>query len=108
MISKQTYSQSAVWLPDTEGNTSKKLAGSCEVSVLKLIASASAAHVKFYDSASSADNIPNNLKWVLDASTTDVDYQVFVNPLVFKKGVYAVLEQGSGFSPMICISTVQP
>ena len=104
MITKQTYSVPGVWKPDLEGNTAKKLAGPCEVSALKLLASAGAATVEFYDSGSS--DAPTGLKWVLDASTTDTDSQVFSSPLAFKFGVYAKLVQGQNFNPIICISRI--
>ena len=104
MITKSTFATPGVWRPDVEGNTEKKLAGPCEVSVLKLIASAGAATVEIYDSASAADG--TKLKWILDASTQDVDCQVFQNPLVFREGVYAKLVQGQNLNPFVCIARI--
>jgi len=89
---------SGVWKPTANG-AGKKLADACEVTNLKLATGAGAAVVSIYDSQDSA----TDLKWVLDASTTDVDSQSF-DGLVFKKGVYAVLDQGGGFTPVVCIA----
>ncbi len=89
---------SGTWRPGT-GETSKKLAGPCEITNLKLAASGAPAVVAFYDSMDSADD----LKWVLDASTTDTDSDTFEG-LIFKKGVYAVLEQGANSNAIICIA----
>jgi len=105
MICKQTTSISGVWKPSTS-ETSKKLAGPCEITALKLAAGGGASVVAIYNGSSSADVIPANLAWVLDASTTDIDSQVFPNPISFSKGVFAVVEQGADFNPMVCISKV--
>lgn len=104
-IVKQTFATPGYWKPAT-ANEGKQLAGPCEVSVLKLTAGSSAAHVTIYDSSTSTTN-PNKIVWVLDASTQDDDCQVFTNPLVFKNGVYAVCDQGSTFNAEICIARVE-
>jgi len=106
MIVKNTYSDPGVWRPGV-GETEKKVAGPCEVSALKLAASGGAAAIAIYDAATSAQASPSNLKWFLDASTADVDSQVFVSPLVFQKGVYAIVEQGANLNPVLCISRIQ-
>lgn len=105
MITKQAYATPGVWkISPTE--TVKQLAGPCEVSSFKLIATGSSAHVKIYDSVGSQN--PTDLKWVLDASQTACDSHDFVNPLAFNKGVYAVCENGEGFNPIVCLATVTP
>ena len=76
------------------------------MAVLKLAAGGGAAVVSIYDSIGS--DSPTGLVWVLDASTTDVDCQVFANPLAFTKGVYAVCDQGWDFNPVVCIAKVTP
>lgn len=98
-------SWSAVWKPDAAPETSRKLAGPCEVSALALKASGAAAVVSFYDGVSLTDAIPANLKWVLDASTTSDDDMTFVGALIFQKGVFAVLEQGANFNAIVMIAT---
>jgi len=95
-------SRSIVWKPTTD-ETSKKLAGSCEVTALKLSAGSGAAAVAIYDGVDSDDAIPNNLRWFLDASTTDNDAQSF-DGIVFLKGVFAVCEQGINFNPVVCMA----
>ena len=106
MASKQTYSKSIVWQPGVEGNTAKQLVTSGrELTVLALKSGAGAAVVSFYDSNVATTNYAD-LKWVLDCSTTDTDSQVFPNPLFFKKGVYAVLDQGVGSNPIVCLGYI--
>lgn len=97
-------SNSGVWQP-TNTETEKKVAGSCEVSALALKAGGGAAVVSLYDGNSTQDAVPANKKWVLDASTSDSDNQSFTIPITFKKGVYAVCEQGAGTNPILCIAT---
>jgi hypothetical protein len=94
---------SGVWKPTSEV-PSKKIAGSCEVTNLSLKAGNGAAVVSFYDGSSDGDAVPANLKWVLDASTTSSDNERF-DGLVFKKGVFAVCEQGVNFNPIVLIAT---
>ena len=103
---KQTYSVPAtVWNPDVEGSTSKTIASSSvEVSHLKLVASGGSAHVDLYDNNSSAN--PTDLVWSMDASTTANDDNSFPNPLLFRKGIFAVLTQGSGFNPQLSIAII--
>ena len=93
---------SGVWKPSVT-ESEKKLAGSCEITNLSLKAGGGAAFVAFYDAVDSAGAIPSNLKWVLDASTTDVDNESFAG-LVFSRGVYAICEQGADFNPVVCIA----
>ena len=96
MIVKHTYSIPNLWEPDVEGVTTKQLASSGrEVTALKLSAGAGSAVVALYDNGDGNAN-PTDRKWVLDASTTDNDGMAFSSPLSFKKGIYAVLEQGAG------------
>lgn len=96
---------SGVWKPVGNNNgEGKKLAGPCEVFNLALKSGGGAAVASFYDGTTDADVIPANLKWMLDSSTADADADVFQG-LVFKKGVYAVLDQGAGTNPVICISS---
>lgn len=95
-------SRSIVWKPVT-GDTEKRLAGACEVTALKLSAGGGAAAVSIYDGEDSDDVTPNNLRWFLDASTTDNDAQSF-DGIVFLKGVYVVCEQGVNFNPVFCMA----
>ena len=103
---KQTYSQPVtVWNPDIEGSTSKVIASSSiEVSHLKLVASGGSAHVDLYDNNNSAN--PTDLVWSMDASTTANDDNDFANPLLFKKRIFAVLTQGSGFNPQLSLARI--
>lgn len=94
---------SLVWLP-TASEPDKKLQGAGECSALKLAANAGAAHVSIYDATTLAACTPNSRRWVLDASTTDVDAQCFTEPLTFSKGVYAVCEQGVGLGAEVCLA----
>lgn len=80
----------------------KKIAGPCEISALALKTGGGAATVSLYDGIAAQDKIPANLKWVLDASTTVPDNQSFDSPLIFKKGIYAVFEQGGDTNPALC------
>jgi hypothetical protein len=107
MVDKQTYSEPiTVWSPDTEGNTVKQIATSPrEITNLKLVASGGAAHIDLYDNAAGGTS-PNDLVWTLDASTTANDSDLFVNPLFFKKGIYAVLTQGTGFNPQLSLAII--
>lgn len=109
MIVKNTYSEAGVFRPDVEniGNgAGKKVAGPCEVSHLKLV-SGGAASMAIYDALSAADATPSRLKWVLDCASTTIDDNDFANPIAFQRGVYAVLEQGGGFNPVLCITRIQ-
>ena len=105
---KQTYSKPVtVWNPDLEGVTSKKIASSSvEVSHLKLVASGGSAHVDLYNNATT--NNPTDLVWAMDASTTTNDDNDFANPLLFSKGIFAVLTQGAGFNAQLSIATISP
>ena len=105
MIIKNTYAISGTWKPST-AEQAKQLAGSCEVSAVKLAAGGGSAVVALYNGNKAGDAIPANLQWFLDASTTDVDAQIFPNPLRFEKGVYAVCEQGWDFNPVVCIARI--
>lgn len=96
--------RSGTWKP-TGSAPAKKLAGSCEVSNLSLKSGGGAAVVSFYDGVSAQDVIDANLRWVLDASTTDADNNTFAEGLVFEKGVYAVCEQGADTNPIVLIAT---
>jgi hypothetical protein len=88
------------WKPTVNGD-SKKLAGPSEVSALKLTAGGSSAAVEIHDAGSANECNENTLRWVLDASTTDVDSQVFYSPLIFNNGVMAISRQGSDFNPVV-------
>lgn len=94
---------SGVWKPSNL-ERSKKLAASCEVRNLSLKAGGGAVVVSFYDGVDDTDVTPAKLKWVLDASTQNSDGDKF-DGLVFKKGVYAVCEQGFDTNPIVCITT---
>lgn len=106
MSSLQTYSDAGIWkitlaVPD------KQLAGPTEVSVLKLSsAGGGAAFVTIYDSFNLSGCTPTAAKWILDTSSSGVDTTNFPNPLRFKKGVYAVCEDGAGLNPQLAIATI--
>lgn len=103
---KQTYSKpSTIWNPDLEGTTKQIASSAREISHLKLIASGGSAHVDLYDNRNGQAN-PTDLVWALDASTTADDDNDFANPLLFSKGIYAVLTQGAGFNPQFCIAHI--
>lgn len=100
MISSDT----AVWKPST-GETSKKIGGPNEVTALSLKSGGAAATVSIYDAADQAGATESNLKWVLDAAAPGNDNQSFNSPLIFKKGIFAVCDQGNNFNPILCVST---
>lgn len=108
MTVKHTAANASVWYPDNEGNVDKKIANSCELSAVKLSAGALPATVTLYDAVSLADCIYANAKWFLDASTTDDDNQSFPAPINFKKGIYAVLESGTGGAPRLSFAAITP
>lgn len=95
---------SSVWKPTVNGD-SKKIQGSCEVSSLKLSAGGGAAFVSIYDSKDQAGANENSLRTVLDASTTDNDFNAYPgdSKLIFEKGVFAVCEQGGNFNPVVVV-----
>jgi len=107
MSFKHTYSRSITWKPDDTStlNGQGRLLSSSgrEVSYFKLSAGGGAAAMSVYDVKAAGDANPSNLVWFLDASTTDNDINPFPAPLGFKNGIYVVLEQGSGFNPVLCI-----
>lgn len=94
---------SGVWKP-TDQEQEKKIAGSCDLTHVSLKAGGAAAVVSLYDGNSSDDKKPTNLRWVLDASTGTPDNEDFSEPLNFKKGIYAVLEQGNNFNAILCFA----
>ncbi len=106
MISLQTYSESGVFIFDGGSNTAFKIAGPCEVSKLKLSALAAPAFVSIYDAADASGAIPSQRKWFLDAGVAACDSDVFPNPLTFKRGVYAICEDGGGSNPQLGIATI--
>ena len=97
---------SIVWKPSA-GTPDQKIQGAVEITALKLAAGGGAAVVSIYDSSNLLGCNDNSLRWVLDASTTDVDSQVFCSPLIFTKGVYAICEQGIGFNPILCVAAAK-
>lgn len=93
---------SGVWKP-AGNNDSKKLAGPCEVDHLSLKTGATAGFVSFYDAVDINGAVPTALRWQLDASTTVPDNEQ-LNGIVFKKGLFAVVEQGDA-NLSICYAT---
>jgi hypothetical protein len=108
MITKNTYAKTAIWRPDSEGSTTKQLvSSSVEVGSFKLTSGSLSAFVSLYDSnQTSGQPNANDLRWALDTSTTGSDAEEFTYPLLFTKGIYAVLEQGSGGNPILCMSVI--
>ena len=94
--------KSGVWKPSSQ-ETQKKIGDAGLVTNLKLASGSGAAVVAFYDGISEADVTEANLKWVLDASTTDADQDSF-DKLKFNKGIYAVCEQGADTNPRVCVA----
>jgi len=107
MITKGAVSIPAVWNPDQEGTVAKKLANSCEITALKLTGNAGAAYISLYDGVEAGDAKPTNLKWAMDSSQQTPDTDIFSSPLVFKRGVYAVLEQGAGSGSVLCLAATR-
>lgn len=102
MIGKITYSIPGIWRI-TDGERSKKLAGNCEITALKLSSGSGAAFVSIYDIPD--DNYAGKTPvWVLDCSTTDNDTCIFPSPLLFKNGLYAVCEQGWDLGAYVSLS----
>lgn len=97
-----TASIPETWKPTGSGD-SKKLQGSCEITHLSLKAGNGAAVVYIYDCTDSNGANEDSLKWVLDAATTVPDNEDFSSPIAFKKGVFAVCDQGaSPANPVLC------
>lgn len=103
---KITNSLPVIWDPDSEGNTSKVIATSSrEVTAFKLItAEAGSGLVFLYDSATAN---ATDLRWVMDAAADNADAQVFSSPLVFSKGIYAVLEQGANQRVILSVAVIK-
>jgi hypothetical protein len=102
---KSTYSKGYIWKPGATDTTKQIATVSKEVTAMKLIGSGGSAVVALYDTRN-RETDDNHLRWVLDASTTYNDTQSFPNPLVFEKGIYAVLEQGVGTNPILCMAAI--
>jgi hypothetical protein len=104
MSVKQTYAlPQAVWQPTADGQAFQFTNHSIEITALKLTSGGGAAHVSFYDNG---NGTKQNLRWVLDSSTAYDDCQVFPNPLFFKNGVYAVIDQGGNTNSEICLAGI--
>ena len=109
MSDKLTYSIPGVWDPDTEGNTEKLLAGSCEIGSMKLATTSTGSALVFlYDAVNAAGATDANLRWVLDSPKEGPDKHDFSYPLAFERGVYAKLMSGANFRPIVCLSRVLP
>lgn len=93
----------AIWKPTTD-EPAKKIGGPNEVTALSLKSGGGSAVISIYDSADSGGATPTNLKWVLDSATTGNDNQSFPDPIIFRKGMYAVCEQGLNFNPILCVA----
>jgi|CXWL01.1.fsa_nt_gi hypothetical protein len=96
-------SNPGVWRQNT-GETSKKLANSCEVTYLKLSCGGGSAVAAVYDAQDSSGAVPANLKWLLDVGQQGNDNCEFDSGLNFTRGVFVVLEQGDGFNPVVCMA----
>lgn len=95
-------SNPAVWRVPATGLAEAKLAGPCEISGLSLKGGSGAGLISLYDGTDASAKNDTNLKWVLDASISGVDNQPFPLPIVFKKGIYAVCEQGQANNVILC------
>ena len=105
MSQKLTYSLPIVWDPDTEGNTAKVIATSSqEVTALKAVSAKGVAGLIFlYDSGTAN---ATDLRWVMDIPSGSPDIQTFSYPLVFKKGIYAVMEQGQNQRIILSVAII--
>ncbi len=105
MIDKLTTSRGGIWRPTTAVKE-KQMAGGCELVLAKLVSGGGACTVELYDATGSAGASENNLKWVLDSSTTFADSAPFSHPLLFSKGIYAKCVQGWDFNPVVCLAVI--
>lgn len=104
-IVKNTSGTSGVWR--SAGELFKVMAtGTVEVAALSLKSGSGAATCAVYDAADLANATPSTLKWMLDCSNVGQDNQIFATPLLFNKGVVAVLEQGADTSAILCVERV--
>lgn len=104
-MQQDTSSVTGVWKPANNGD-SRKLGGPGEYTHLSLKSGGGAAYVSFYDGTDISDVKDVNQVWALDASTQDTDNEKF-DGLIIKKGLFAVLEQGGGFNPVVCVGRRQ-
>lgn len=107
MGEKQTYAVPGIFQPTANGQI-KQIAGSCELAYLKLAAGGGACVISIYDCNTDLEMNNSTLKWVMDASTTDVDVNVFPNPLAFSKGIRIRVDQGGDFNCFLMYATVSP
>jgi hypothetical protein len=77
-----------------------------EVTNLKLSGGGGAAFVSLHDAKDVASVRTGTRKWALDAGQAAPDNNVFPNPLNFKNGIVAVLEQGTGSNPILSVAVV--
>lgn len=112
MIVKNTYSIPEALDFDAEGiaNTQgKQLAGPCELSFMKLnVLEAGGAVVSIFDGTSASDENNANLKLVMDAGDQTPDVQTFVSPLIFRRGIWARLDQGANLTVVLSYAVMLP
>lgn len=99
-------SQPNVWLP-TPTESSKLLQTGCEVTALSLKAGGGPVHVSLYDCKDSNGANPNALRWTLDAAQQDTDSETFASPLIFRKGLFAVCDEGLDFNAQVCYASLK-
>lgn len=99
-------SEPIIWKP-TVAEPSRLLETACEVSALSLKSGAGSAHVSLYDAKDISGTTPNALKWTLDCSTTDNDNQSFDSPLIFRKGLFAICDNGLDFNAEVCAGVLR-
>jgi hypothetical protein len=96
-------SDTAVWKPSAT-ETQKKVSGPNEVTALSLKSGAGPAVISIYDATDVTGVNDTNLKWVLDSAAAGNDNQSFLSPIIFRKGIFAVCEQGPNFNPIFCLA----
>ena len=104
---KNTYSRATVHRFTGATNAIQVATAGIEVGGLSLKnGGAGGATVVLYDAKTAGDANPSNETWVLDVGATGNDNQPFPHPLSFKHGVHAVLEQGVGTNPILCVNRI--
>lgn len=96
-------SAAAVWRP-AAGETSKKIGVASEVTALSLKSGTGAATVALHDVTDASQANQNTVKWVLDAAIGGNDNQSFASPIIFTRGIVAVVEQGDGNNLALCVA----
>lgn len=114
-ITKQMAATPLVWMPDVEGNDgtamggypARKVFGGAELSHAKLSSGSGAAVISLHDCKDAVLASQQNIKMVLDSSNTGNDNMALSNPIVFRAGIVAVMQQGAGTNPALSIGILK-